>query len=547
MVNIIQYIINEIKSNYDFNFKILLSKQSNVDYTISTNINSIKDNLDKIVKEYENFTITQSKNTLNINLKNSFYSKLIEDFFKTKTNLNPKTILIDYSSPNVAKEMHVGHLRSTIIGDALSNFYELMGHNVLRVNHIGDFGLQFGIMINFIICNKLEDKIDELNLQEIYVNANALKKDELFLSESQKRTFELQNKINPSYEIHQKICDKSRLHFNEIYKYLNIKNLKETSESFYQNLIPDMIKELENAKILEESEKRMIVKTMLNNKESALTIIKNNGGYTYDSTDLCAIKYRSQILKADKILYVVDSGQSEHLQQIFQVAKKMNWINDDQAYHINFGIVLSEDGTRLRSRDGNTPKLLDLIIDSIDKSKEIMKDKNSELKEEDFINLGVGSLKYSDLKSERFSDYKFSLDRMISFTGNTLCYIMYGYIRTKKILEKYFKYSSIELKNYKIEMNDINEKDINLLKHILSLDEIYDKVEKSNSIHHICIYLYELVEKIHNCYKSNRVLDFDNDNNIKYVNHSRALIFNMSKMVIEEIFKVLNIQQLEFM
>jgi arginyl-tRNA synthetase len=237
----------------------------------------------------------------------------------------------------------------------------------------------------------------------------------------------------------------------------------------------------------------------------------------------------------------------EHLQQIFQVAKKMNWINDEQAYHVNFGIVLNEDGTRLRSREGNTPKLLDLIIDSIDKSKEIMKDKNDEFKEDDFINLGVGSLKYSDLKSERSSDYKFSLDRMISFTGNTLCYIMYGYIRTKKILEKYYKYSSIELKNYKIEMNEINEKDINLLKHILSVDEIYDKVEKSNSIHHICIYLYDLVEKIHNCYKSNRVLDFDNDNNIKYINNSRALIFNMSKLVIEEIFKILNIQQLEFM
>jgi arginyl-tRNA synthetase len=551
MINFIDFLTKIIKNDTNFNFVISNSKVKEYDYSIVNSFKIMKENNFKIddlikliVRDYELYKIVNVGNYFNIILKNNFYLKYLEVFKNTNINKKNKKILIDYSSPNVAKEMHVGHLRSTIIGDSIANFLEFYGYDILRINHIGDFGLQFGKIINYILLNNLEEKLEDCNLQELYELSNKMaKEDAVFLEQSQIKTYELQNKINPTYNIHQKICNISRKHFQENYSILGInKNLSEIPESFYQEFIPDMLKELKEYGLLEVEDDRIIIKTKLGKKDGALTLVKSNGGYTYDTTDLCAIKYRSQILKADKILYVVDTGQSEHFQQIFQVAEKLNWIKKNQAIHINFGIIQGEDGQRIRSRDGSTLKLLDFLNESISETNKVIMQKNN-INDNDLINkLAIGSLKYADLKNNRTNDYRFSYEKILSFTGNTLTYIMYGYIRVKKILEKRNFFNDIVL-----DFNELNEKDTDLLKQVFKINDEYKKVDDNYEIHHLCTYLYDLTEKIHNCYKNNRVFDFDSDNKIININKSRIQIFNMVYNNFVTIFKILNIEPLEYM
>ncbi len=544
--NIIQQLKNKTNTNYDF--KISTNKSNDFDYCIS-NALQFKDICDNLEGDYEFFTVTKYKNFLNIKLSNEFVCKSINnlDFNQiVEKTQSPKKILIDYSSPNVAKEMHVGHLRSTIIGDSLANFFESLGHNVMRINHIGDFGLQFGMMVNYIIIHDLIDSIPELNLQELYEKSNKLAKEsEQFASEAQLRTYQLQNGIEPAVSIHNAICAKSREHFNINYSILNIKGLEEVGESFYQKLIPDMVKQLEDAGILEEDEGRKVVRTVFRNKPSLITIIKSNNGYTYDTTDLCALKYRANVLKADKILYVVDSGQAEHLEQVFQVGEKLGWIKPSQAVHVGFGLVLGSDGKRIRSRDGSTLKLLKLFEETIEETSKVIKQKNSNLSDEDIKKLAIGSIKYADLRTNRLIDYKFSYEKMLSFTGNTLCYIMYGYIRAVKILEKYLLHVETIEPNVKLE--ELNEKDFDLIKFAFKLPEYVEKTELGYEINNLCVWAYELVERIQANYKSNRVLNFDSENKLLNYNNSRAYMFKLCVKSLEYVFKVINVDVLPFM
>ncbi len=550
MDNITLIISQKIKSktNTNYDFKISPNKSNNYDYSIS-NALQFKDILDNLEGDYEFFTVSRYNNFFNIKLSDEFVCKLINnlDFNQiVKKTQSPKNILIDYSSPNVAKEMHVGHLRSTIIGDSLANFFESIGHNVMRINHIGDFGLQFGMMVNYITTHELTDAIPELNLQELYEKSNKLAKEsEQFASEAQLRTYQLQNGIEPAVSIHNAICAKSREHFNLNYSILNIKGLEEVGESFYQKLIPDMVKQLEDAGILEEDEGRKVVRTVFRNKPSLITIIKSNNGYTYDTTDLCALKYRANVLKADKILYVVDSGQAEHLEQVFQVGEKLGWIKPSQAVHVGFGLVLDEKGKRIRSRDGSTLKLLKLFEETIEETSKVIKQKNSNLSDEDIKKLAIGSIKYADLRTNRLIDYKFSYEKMLSFTGNTLCYIMYGYIRAVKILEKYLLHVETIEPNVKLE--ELNEKDFDLIKFAFKLPEYVEKTELGYEINNLCVWAYELVERIQANYKSNRVLNFDSENKLLNYNNSRAYMFKLCVKSLEYMFKVINVDVLPFM
>lgn len=574
MINLSKYIFETIKKKNIIEsnlIQIVQTKIDSYDYTI-IGANKLKSDEKEILEktEFDGFQIKKINNFYNIILKKEFLLEIFQNVLfglscdkLIEKTYYPQQIVIDYSSPNVAKEMHIGHLRSTIIGDTLANFYEYIGHNVLRINHIGDFGLQFGMMVWYIESNNLIDQIDSLNLQDLYVTANDLAKtNNNFASQSQLKTFELQNNIEPAITIHKKICDKSREHFEKNYSYLNISKMIETGESFYQNLIPQMILELNNLGLIEEDIenntisneklielKRKISKTNIRGKNSALTIVKSNGAYTYDTTDLCAIKYRCDILNADKILYVVDSGQSEHFEQVFQVANKTDWtqkINKKcELIHINFGLVLGEDGKRIRSRDGGTLKLLDLFEETIKQTEKVIRNKNPEVSDIDIKKLAIGSIKYADLKSDRRLNYKFSYEKMLSFTGNTLCYIMYGYLRTKKVIEKYINTRKTIFDT--ININELNETDFSVIKYILKFPDCTEKISKTNEPNHLTTYLYELVELVHQMYKLNRIMDFDENNNLVSANNSRVNIFIVSNKIILEIFKILNIQPIEFM
>ena len=536
MQNLSTHIKQLLDNKYNLNVKISSSKVG--EYKIYGNQET------DLSGNYDIFSVEKNSNYYKITIEEEYYFnqlKILSDDIIPTAKI-PLKIVIDYSSPNVAKEMHVGHLRSTIIGDSIANFYELLGHEVVRVNHIGDFGLQFGMMIEYIIKNKLTEDVQSLNLQELYEKTHSLSKtDNEFLQASQKRTFELQNKIEPAYKIHQEICDMSRIHFNENYKILNIKNIREMGESYYQNLIPDTIKKLDEKGLLEKENECLIIKTVINNNLSALIVVKSSGGYTYDTTDLCALEYRSQVMKANKILYCIDSGQSLHMSQIFQVGEKMQWISHNQVHHINFGLVLGQDGKRIKSRDGGTLKLMELFEETIKETKKIVGEKNASLTDKQIQNLGIASLKYAELKSNRLMDYKFSYDKMLNFTGDTMCYIMYGNVRLIKIMENVEKCE----KNYfdKImKINELNDKDVDLLKFCFKLPEIIEQVQDTYCLHHLCKYLYDLVVLINNLYKSNKVVFVENI--IYKINYERLSILKFSKKIIEFVFKVINVEEL---
>jgi arginyl-tRNA synthetase len=556
MINIINFLSDKIK-NVNTEIKldelcIVQSKIKDYDYTINYLLKDY-DNINKLKQDYGEFQIEKTNKFFNIKLKKSYVSELFNNILNLDSeNLiqksdNKEKIIIDYSSPNVAKEMHIGHLRSTIIGDTLSNFYELLGHDVLRINHIGDFGLQFGMMINYIIKNNLKELIDNLDLQDIYVEANKLaNSDENFNNESQVKTYELQNKIEPSISIHKKICEKSRQHFEKNYSILNITKMIEIGESFYQNYIPNMIIEFDSNNILEENEGRKIIRTSIKNTNSKLTVIKSNGGYTYDTTDLCALKYRIYVQKADKIFYVVDSGQSDHFEQIFEIGKRVGWIKEQEIKHINFGLVLGEDGKRIRSRDGGSLKLLELFDETINQTEKVLLKKNSLISKETIINLAIGSIKYADLKSDRRLNYKFSFSKMLNFTGNTLCYIMYCHVRSKKVINNYL--NNCEKINKFIDPNELNDIDFKVIILILKFPEYINKTLITNEINHLTTYLYELSELVHIEYKNNRVIDFDlKTNKLIKSNNSRINIFVMSNQIFLIIFKILNIIPIDSM
>lgn len=306
-----------------------------------------------------------------------------------------------------------------------------------------------------------------------------------------------------------------------------------------------MVKQLENEGILELDSDRKVVRTTFRNKPSLITIVKSNNGYTYDTTDLCALKYRAQVLKADKILYVVDSGQAEHLEQVFQVGEKLGWIKPSQAVHVGFGLVLGSDGKRIRSRDGSTLKLLKLFEETIEETTNVIKEKNPQVLDSDIEKLAIGSIKYADLRTNRLIDYKFSYEKMLSFTGNTLCYIMYGYIRAVKILENYLRH--VESIEPKVKLEELNEKDYNLIKFIFKLPEYIEKTESGYEINNLCLYAYEVVERIQSNYKTNRVLNFDSENNLINYNNSRAYMFKLCVKSLEYIFKIINVETLPFM
>jgi arginyl-tRNA synthetase len=574
MQNLIHVIGNQVRkcltdNSYDLTKqepKIMASKHKGVDYCFHNatgisklNKKPVEETL-KLLYEYfkDNnfFNVSVSGNYLNFNPKKEFLVKYINSILDVKDLVikptEVKKIIIDYSSPNIAKDMHVGHLRSTIIGDSLANFYEILGHEVIRVNHIGDFGLQFGMIIQYIIDSELEDKISTINLQEIYTYAKKkYDTDNEFNKKAHHATTILQkgNNDDKIVKLWKEICDVSKKAYYDIYKKLGIKDMIEMGESYYVKYFESMINELKEKNMVKLDDGRLIIPTPIDSKnkgEGTLTVIKSDGGYTYDTTDLAALRYRLCDLKADIIYYVVDSGQSIHFKQIFYVAEKMGWINGKQHIeHINFGIVKGEDGKRIRSRKGENPKLIDLLDDAIFETTNVMQKMNPTLADnKEIINaIAYGSIKYADLAVCRTNDYLFSFDRMLSFKGNTMVYIMYGYVRSRAIIRNVMK--CVKDIDFKVDPTELNDGDIGLMKSIPKLLEVIENSENDNMLHHICCYLYEMSDFINLSYNTQRCVEYDQDKNPIKINKSRAMIFKRISEIMELCFKIVGINPIE--
>jgi arginyl-tRNA synthetase len=446
---------------------------------------------------------------------------------------NPQKQIVDFSSPNIAKEMHVGHLRSTIIGDSIARILEFCGHDVLRLNHVGDWGTQFGMLITHLVdCypdlqgimfmetplgNYLLGDVNIGDLVEFYRESKKkFDNDEEFRERSRKAVVSLQSGDKFTKDAWDLLCEASRKEFKIIYDLLNIK-LIERGESFYNPLLPKVVKDLAATGLLEESQgaKCVFLDGFTNREGNPLPLIvqKSDGGYNYATTDLAALRYRIQEDKAKRIVYVTDEGQSNHFSQFFQVGRKANWIpNDVELVHVPFGLVLGEDGKKFKTRSGDTVRLRDLLDQAINRAradieKRLQEDGRTET--EEFIQnvaevVGISAVKYADLSQNRTSSYVFSYDKMLSLKGNTAPYLLYAYVRIQGISRQ----GNIDFANLGINRQIFLKEDAELTlgKHLLQLDEVIKEVEQDLLPNRLCDYLYQLSDKFNKFYENCPVL-----------------------------------------
>lgn len=460
---------------------------------------------------------------INIWIDDVYLSKILNEMLKSPTfgiekPTHPLKIVIDFSSPNTAKEMHVGHLRSTIIGDCLANVFEFLGENVLRLNHVGDWGTAFGMLIAYIKKThpKIldgEEKTDLSHLVSWYKESKLLfDSDNDFKKNAQQEVVALQGGDPKALKAWQIICDISRKSYQEIYDLLGIK-LIERGESYYNPLLGSIVADLEAKGLvtLSDGAKCIFLEGFQNREGKTLPLMiqKSDGGFNYDTTDMAAIRHRVEEEKADRLIYVTDAGQNTHFRMIFKAAEKAGYLNPEKTRvdHVGFGLVLGTDGKKLKTRSGESEKLVDLLKSGIEKAKEILKDRDPEMKAEERDELakalGLGAIKYSDLSAHRMSDYQFSYEKMLRFEGNTAAFIMYSYVRVGGIKRKVGVKIEELIGKSRIEIKHPSEIALGLI--LAQFSEALEQVTEDLLPNRLTEYLYNLAEKFNAFFRDCRV------------------------------------------
>jgi arginyl-tRNA synthetase len=426
---------------------------------------------------------------------------------------SPTTIVLDYSAPNVAKEMHVGHLRTTIIGDAFARVFAFLGHRTIRQNHLGDWGTQFGMLIAHLASVGDSDTSQLADLEGFYRAAKKrFDEDPAFAEESRRRVVRLQAGEPEELAQWQRICDVTRAYIASIYDRLGVLLTRddEKGESFYNPMLPAVVADLLHAKIAEESDGAVVVRVP--GYEAPLIIRKSDGGYGYGTTDLAAVRYRVGTLHADRVIYVVGLPQSEHLAKVFWTAQQAGWTGNATLEHAGFGSVLGDDGKIFRTRAGGTVKLATLLDEAVEKARRLVDEKSTSLPETRRADIaravGIGAVKYADLSRDRVGDYIFSFDSMLSMDGNTAPYLQYAYARIRSIFRKAAEQSgNLDLSKAAVALSEPAE--LALAKHLLRLGDVIALVTRDLKPHVLCGYLYELATKFSGFYESCPVLKSD--------------------------------------
>ncbi|GAB4531547.1 MAG: arginine--tRNA ligase [Pleurocapsa sp.] len=500
---------------------------------------------------------------INFTIKPSYLATLLSEI-QTDPRLGvpkvkpPQKVVVDFSSPNIAKEMHVGHLRSTIIGDSIARILEFRGNYVLRLNHIGDWGTQFGMLIAYLREAYPEalttaNALDIGDLVSLYKKAKVrFDEDEGFKETARQEVVNLQGGAKDSLHAWKLLCDQSRREFQVIYDLLDIK-LEERGESFYNPFLADIVAELDNKGLLEESEgaKCVFLEGFTNKDGDPLPLIvqKTDGGFNYATTDLAALKYRVQKDNADRIIYVTDSGQANHFAGVFQVARKAGILPKNvEVVHVPFGLVLDKNGKKFKTRSGETVKLKDLLDEAIDRAHADLKARLQEEGREEakeFIDrvaevVGISAVKYADLSQNRTSDYKFDYDKMLDLKGNTAPYLLYAYVRPQGISRKgNIDFQELDT-NTKIILED--EAELVLTKHLLQFADVIEEVETSLLPNRISQYLYELSQKFNKFYESCPILSAEEPTKT-----SRLLLADLTARTLKLGLSLLGIDVLERM
>jgi len=446
-------------------------------------------------------------------------------------------VIVDFSSPNIAKEMHVGHLRSTIIGDALARVLEFRGHQVLRLNHVGDWGTQFGMLITHLKqvapqALTTADAVDLGDLVAFYRQAKArFDADEAFQITAREEVVRLQSGDPVSRRAWQLLCEQSRREFQAIYDRLDIR-LTERGESFYNPYLEAVVADLDTSGllVLDEGAQCVFLEGVSGKEGKPLPVIvqKSDGGFNYATTDLAAIRYRFAAPPAGdgarRVIYVTDAGQASHFAGVFQVARRAGWIPEEaRLEHVPFGLVQGEDGKKLKTRSGDTVRLKDLLDEAVERCEADLRRRLAEegrAESEEFIRhvattVGLAAVKYADLSSNRTTNYQFSFDRMLALQGNTAPYLLYAVVRIAGIVRKGGDGVETNIQGRQplaastaesVSLHFSEPQEWALVRQLLDFDAVIAAVEDELLPNRLCAYLFELSQVFNRFYDQVPVL-----------------------------------------
>ncbi|EDW4548903.1 arginine--tRNA ligase [Salmonella enterica subsp. salamae] len=465
-----------------------------------------------------------------------------------------QTIVVDYSAPNVAKEMHVGHLRSTIIGDAAVRTLEFLGHHVIRANHVGDWGTQFGMLIAWLEKQQQENAGDMAlaDLEGFYRDAKKhYDEDEAFAERARNYVVKLQSGDAYFREMWRKLVDITMTQNQITYDRLNVTLTRDDvmGESLYNPMLPGIVADLKAKGLAVESEGATVVfLDEFKNKEGdpmGVIIQKKDGGYLYTTTDIACAKYRYETLHADRVLYYIDSRQHQHLMQAWTIVRKAGYVPDSVPLeHHMFGMMLGKDGKPFKTRAGGTVKLADLLDEALERARRLVAEKNPDMPADELEKLanavGIGAVKYADLSKNRTTDYIFDWDNMLAFEGNTAPYMQYAYTRVLSVFRK----ADIDEQALASAPVIISEdREAQLAARLLQFEETLTVVAREGTPHVMCAYLYDVAGLFSGFYEHCPILSAEND----AVRNSRLKLAQLTAKTLKLGLDTLGIETVERM
>ncbi|EDS5615221.1 arginine--tRNA ligase [Salmonella enterica subsp. enterica serovar Saintpaul] len=465
-----------------------------------------------------------------------------------------QTIVVDYSAPNVAKEMHVGHLRSTIIGDAAVRTLEFLGHHVIRANHVGDWGTQFGMLIAWLEKQQQENAGDMAlaDLEGFYRDAKKhYDEDEAFAERARNYVVKLQSGDTYFREMWRKLVDITMTQNQITYDRLNVTLTRDDvmGESLYNPMLPGIVADLKAKGLAVESEGATVVfLDEFKNKEGdpmGVIIQKKDGGYLYTTTDIACAKYRYETLHADRVLYYIDSRQHQHLMQAWTIVRKAGYVPDSVPLeHHMFGMMLGKDGKPFKTRAGGTVKLADLLDEALERARRLVAEKNPDMSADELEKLanavGIGAVKYADLSKNRTTDYIFDWDNMLAFEGNTAPYMQYAYTRVLSVFRK----ADIDEQVLASAPVIISEdREAQLAARLLQFEETLTVVAREGTPHVMCAYLYDVAGLFSGFYEHCPILSAEND----AVRNSRLKLAQLTAKTLKLGLDTLGIETVERM
>ncbi|MCP2040437.1 arginyl-tRNA synthetase [Neisseria sp. HSC-16F19] len=429
------------------------------------------------------------------------------------TATQPDTVVVDYSSPNLAKEMHVGHLRSSIIGDSITRIYGFLGHHVIRQNHVGDWGTQFGMLVAYMVEQQQHNAAFELaDLEQFYRNAKVrFDEDAAFADTARDYVVRLQSGDAAVLSLWRQFVAISLSHAQEVYDTLGLLLSPDdvAGESLYNPDLQQVVDELgaQGLAVDDDGAKVVFLDEFKNQDGEAAAFIvqKQGGGFLYASTDLACMRYRVRRLQATRLLYVVDHRQKLHFEQLFTTARKAGWLPENvHAEFIGFGTMMGKDGKPFKTRSGDTVKLADLLAEAVERATGLVRSKNAELSEDEAQRIGrvvgIGAVKYADLSKNRNSDYVFDWDTMLSFEGNTAPYLQYAYTRVQSVFRKAGDWN----RNAGVLLNEPLEQQLAL--ELLKFADVLNHAADTYMPHHLAAYLYQVATLFSRFYEACPIL-----------------------------------------